>query len=199
MPSSAFSSSATHGSLLARVVERDQPAWCQLVDLYGPLIASWCRQCGLDAHATADVMQEVFLAVSTKIGSFRSAAGGGAFRGWLWSVTRSKVVDRFRQQQRAVAGVGGSTAAQRIQLIADPTAIPDGEPTDELSLHQLTRRALEQVRSEFQPQTWQAFWRTVVDGLSTEAVAKEMGVSCAAVRQSRSRILRRLRIHLDVG
>jgi RNA polymerase sigma-70 factor (ECF subfamily) len=52
---------------------------------------------------------------------------------------------------------------------------------------------LEFIRSEFEPRTWQMFWRSVVDGVATATVGAELGVSAAAVRQARSRVLRRLR------
>jgi RNA polymerase sigma-70 factor (ECF subfamily) len=52
---------------------------------------------------------------------------------------------------------------------------------------------VELVRGEFEERTWQAFWLTVIDGRSTAAVAAQTGVTPAAVRQARSRILRRLK------
>ncbi len=83
-----------------------------------------------------------------------------------------------------------------MQQVIDPTSVPDDEPTGDLQLQQLTSRALSQVRSEFESRTWQAFWRSVVDGIATSEVAKELEMSEATVRQSRSRILRRLRQQL---
>ena len=79
------------------------------------------------------------------------------------------------------------------QVVDANTIIPDEEPTGKLQLQQLTKRALDQVESEFEPKTWQAFWRSTVDGIATEIVARELSISSAAVRQSRSRILRRIR------
>ena len=83
-----------------------------------------------------------------------------------------------------------------MQQVIDPFPIPDEEPTGDLQMRSLTARALVQVQSEFEPRTWQAFWRSVVDGISTDEVAFELQVSAATVRQSRSRILRRLRQQL---
>ncbi|MDP1564243.1 MAG: sigma-70 family RNA polymerase sigma factor [Pirellulaceae bacterium] len=57
-------------------------------------------------------------------------------------------------------------------------------------------RGLEQIRPEFQSHTWEAFWRTVVDGQATAIVATELNLSLASVRQAKSRILRRLRQQL---
>ena len=69
-------------------------------------------------------------------------------------------------------------------------------PTTVEQLDDLVHRAAEQVRSEFEPETWQAFWRSAIDGIPTAVVAKELGVTPAAIRQNRARIMRRLRQQL---
>ncbi|MDZ4851381.1 MAG: sigma-70 family RNA polymerase sigma factor [Pirellulaceae bacterium] len=189
------STNATRPSLLDRAANRDEEAWRQLVDLYGPLIDGWCRRCNLDSHAVADVIQEVFITISKSIGHFRAVPGKGAFRSWLWMITRNKVIDRCRKYKDSLPP-GGSSALRIISQLPDPESIPDDEPSDPDLLGSLTRRALAQLEAEFLPSTWQAFWRTVVDGLATDVVAIELGLSTASVRQARSRILRRLRLQL---
>jgi len=144
-------------------------------------------------------MQEVFLSVSNSIGRFRSPPGAGAFRGWLWRITRNKLLDRRRQQNRNPKADGGSIALRRLTSVADPISIPDEEPRDDNALKDLTSRALKQLQAEFQPQTWTAFWRSAIDGMTSEMVAVELGMSAAGVRQARSRILRRLRRYLNEG
>ena len=44
--------------------------------------------------------------------------------------------------------------------------------------------------------TWQAFWRTAVEGQAPKNVAAELGVRPDAVRMAKSRVLRRLRDEL---
>jgi RNA polymerase sigma-70 factor (ECF subfamily) len=75
--------------------------------------------------------------------------------------------------------------------VADPLPGPDAEETAENS--QLYRRALEQVRSEFEAHTWQAFWRTAIEDRSPATLAGELGMTPAAIRQAKSRVLRRLK------
>jgi RNA polymerase sigma-70 factor (ECF subfamily) len=58
------------------------------------------------------------------------------------------------------------------------------------------QRALHQVQAEFEPQTWSAFWKVVVEERSTADVASELGLSANSVRQAKSRVLRRLRDQL---
>ena len=63
-------------------------------------------------------------------------------------------------------------------------------------LREVILKALELVRVEFAESSWKAFWRSSIDGLPTDVVAEELEITAAAVRQARSRIMRRLRIEL---
>ena len=57
---------------------------------------------------------------------------------------------------------------------------------------------LEIVKADFREKTWQAFYRTAVDGQTSQAVAEELGMQAAAVRRAKFRVLKRLRDALDV-
>jgi RNA polymerase sigma-70 factor (ECF subfamily) len=78
-----------------------------------------------------------------------------------------------------------------LQELSDPaTAFPE-EPAEEVA--SLYHRALELVRGEFEERSWQMFWRVAVDGHEVGAIAADLGVSPAAVRKAKSRVLLRLR------
>jgi hypothetical protein len=51
----------------------------------------------------------------------------------------------------------------------------------------------QQVRGEFEEATCRAFWQPVVESRPSATVAAETAGTPAAIRQARSRILRRLR------
>jgi RNA polymerase sigma-70 factor (ECF subfamily) len=74
------------------------------------------------------------------------------------------------------------------------------EPSEDLphddADRQLFRRALEQIRSEFNERTWQAFWRVAIDGLVPKEAAEELGMRPGTVRVAKSRVLHRLRQEL---
>jgi RNA polymerase sigma-70 factor (ECF subfamily) len=53
--------------------------------------------------------------------------------------------------------------------------------------------ASEQVRREVQDTTWQAFWKTAIEGQSGKQVATALGLSVTAVYNARSRVRARLR------
>ena len=89
---------------------------------------------------------------------------------------------------------GGSTALAGLHAIVDP--IPLDDPTEPDHAASLMHRALEQIRDDFVETTWDLFWRATVLGHPTDLIANENGVTPAAVRQAKSRVLRRLRKQL---
>jgi RNA polymerase sigma-70 factor (ECF subfamily) len=178
----------TSVSLLQRLRTDDQEAWQRLYKLYAPLVAHWCQRGGVRAADIDDVCQDVFRAVAGGLSGFRRERPGDTFRGWLHGITRFKVVDHFRKNQRN-EGEGGSDAQRRLLDLP----VPEMDDNDEVEISSLYHRALEMVRAEFEERTWQAFWRVAIDGLTPAVVASELGVSAAAIRQAKSRILRRLK------
>jgi RNA polymerase sigma-70 factor (ECF subfamily) len=184
-------SRVTSRSLLQRARDRQPDAWQRLVFLYDPLVRHWCRRGGVALQDLDDVVQEVFAKVFAALDTFRHRDPSDRFRGWLHGVTRHRILEHFRRLQQHDVAAGGTEHQLLIMNRADSVPPPDAE--EAVLVGQLYRRALEFIRGEFEPSTWQMFWRSVVDGLSTAAVAAEAGVSEGAVRQSRSRVLRRLR------
>lgn len=173
--------------MLQRVQTKDAEAWRRLVQIYSPLIYSWCRHGGLKDADAADLMQEVWRSVSGHIERFDKGTGG-TFRGWLWTITRNKLRDYFRSRQGKPEAIGGSEARERFQ------EIPDDEPADSAPNSQsVLHRALEMIRGDFEEHTWKAFWRTTVDGATAGEVARDLGMETDAVYQAKARILRRLR------
>jgi RNA polymerase sigma-70 factor (ECF subfamily) len=177
-------------SLLERLRANDGTAWQRVIHLYEPLVRSWCRRCGLGAEDAEDVAQEVFAGAAAGFGGFHRDRPGDTFRGWLRGITRLQVALHFRRIQGRPQAEGGSAAWQQLQAVPGPLADADAAETAEVG--QLYRRALEQVRGEFAERTWQAFWLTAVEGRLPADLAGELGMTSAAIRQAKSRVLRRL-------
>jgi RNA polymerase sigma-70 factor (ECF subfamily) len=177
---------------------QEPDAWVCFVRLYGPLLYTWCRRRGLQPHDAADAVQEVCRAVHRRIGEFRHASRG-AFRSWLWTITRNKILDMHRT--RGTPAVGGSGHHEAMQQVTmDQPAEEESLLTDAGDRVALMRRALELIRPCFEPTTWDAFWRSSVEGRHTADVAADLQMSLAAVRKARSRVLQRLRLVLaDLG
>ncbi len=190
-PSGARPTSLT---LLQRLRANDYEAWRTMVQLYSNLVSHWCARGGVRGADAEDVAQEVFRAAATHLENFRRDQPGHSFRAWLRGITRHMVLQHFRRSARHPKAMGGTDALLRLGAVEDgtpPDAADDEDPAEELD--GLRRRALQLVRGEFEERTWQAFWLTVVEGRSPVAIAAEMGVSSAAIRMAKSRVLRRLK------
>jgi RNA polymerase sigma-70 factor (ECF subfamily) len=182
----------TRASLLARLGDpQDRAAWQQFVELYGSLVYGFARRRGLQDADAADLTQEVFAALAGAAGRWKYDPGQGSFRGWLYGVTRNKLARFLERRRLEPVGSGGSDA--RLRLDEEPSQEPDLEAAWEQEFQQqLFRLAAAEVRESFAPTTWQAFWRTAVEGRPAAAVAAELGLSVGAVYVAKSRVLARV-------
>jgi RNA polymerase sigma-70 factor (ECF subfamily) len=165
-------------------------AWDRLFFLYRPLVLYWCSRSGIRDDSAEDVVQEVFRELTRSLAAFQANRAGATFRGWLRGITRNCVLTYFRKENRHTPAEGGSLAQLQLAQLPDLGAEEDDAPEQSTGLY---RRALELVRGEFQERTWQMFWLVVVEQRSPAQVAAEMGVTSAAVRLAKSRVLGRLR------
>ena len=67
------------------------------------------------------------------------------------------------------------------------------EPDEEPVYHKLFLRACDLIHTDFNENTWKAFWRVVVDGQTPKEVAEELSMKPGTVRVAKSRVLQRLR------
>ncbi|MBN2580575.1 MAG: sigma-70 family RNA polymerase sigma factor [Pirellulales bacterium] len=188
-------------TLLDLVKARHSGAWQRLVDLYGGVVYRWCRQSGLKAEDAADVVQEVFLSVASHVAEFRRARPRDSFTAWLSTITRNKIRDCFRRQADRPQARGGTQAQQRLLEVSesDPSSALEEWPraADIVDAERiLTQRTVELVRLEFEPHTWEAWYKTAIEGRPAADVAADLGMSLHAVYKAKSRILLRLRQEL---
>jgi RNA polymerase sigma-70 factor (ECF subfamily) len=191
MPDPA-SSISTSVSLLARVGQREPRAWEEFTQLYGPVVYCWGRRAGLNCHDAADIVQNVFLAVARNVHKLSVDGPGDSFRGWLWILTRNRVRDFWRSGKGKPQAEGGTEAERRLLNVSD-RVLADADPEPSETRRTLVHQALEVVRSASEPHTWDAFWRTAVEGKDAAEVAAALGMTPKAVRQAKYRVLCSLR------
>jgi RNA polymerase sigma-70 factor (ECF subfamily) len=180
---------STSTGLVEGVRQRLPEAWRRLAHLYGPLVFGWCRRVGLQVRDAEDVLQEVFLTVAARIGDYAHDQPGATFRGWLRTITRNKLGDWLRRHARQEQPAGGSEGQLRLLELTPPESV-EGDQADRSELYQ---RAVALIQAEFEPRSWQAFWRVVVEEANPAEVAAALGMTRNAVYIARSRVLRRLR------
>ena len=182
----------TRATLIARLGDgHDAEAWGEFIRLYGPVVYGFARNRGLQDADAADLMQEVMRSVARNASKMRYDPARGTFRGWLYTVTRNKIYNFLTSNRNRPRASGDSGAQERLDSIPDK-----GDPDEDWELEyqrRLSAKAMDRVKTEFHKATWDAFWKTAVEGLPALEVGNELKMSTGAVYVAKSRVIARLR------
>ena len=181
---------STSESLLIRLRSPiDQEAWSRFVGLYTPLIFYWAHQTGMQTNDAADLVQDVLSIAFQKLPTFEYQRNG-SFRGWLRTVTLNKRREHLRRN--TVNALRGKDSA--LAQVADPSA----RETWDLQYRQaLVARAMELLRDQFQPTTWQALTQYAIHGRPAQEVADEFKLSVWTIYAAKARLMKKLRLELE--
>jgi len=180
---------STSSSMIRGLKGLSPERWESFVLVYSPLIRFWIRRKGVHPQAVEDICQECLRTIFAGIEHFERNANQGSFRGWLRTIVNRRVVDHIRSN-------GHEHPAP--QLVLEGIVQPDGRYPDAIeaeqqALHELKARAMELVRRSTAEKTWQMFWASAVEDVSTAEIAARFGVTKDAVRVAKGRVLNRLR------
>lgn len=176
----------TSPSLLDQLRRPDQrEAWGRFSDLYTPLLYYWARGQNLTESDAADLVQEVFVVLVTKLPEFRYDRDR-SFRSWLRTIT----INKHRELKR-----------RRKPESLDPAHEPavddsrDSFEEKEYRTH-VVRQMLHILKPQFPPSTWQLFQEHVIDGRDAREIAGARHVTLGTIYAAKSKVLHRLRQEL---
>lgn len=189
-------------TLVKRLKENEPDAWRELLLRYGPLVDWWIAESNLQKPDRDDIFQDVFVTVAEGIQRFSEEGKPNSLRGWLRIMTRSRVVDHFRRNNRTWPAKGGEAALAEILDVPDELTSHAGTTENAgtekaIELQRLLAPALAIAKSKVNERTWKAFWGTAVEDRPTADIAQDLGITPSAVRLAKSRVLRRLRDLLE--
>jgi RNA polymerase sigma-70 factor (ECF subfamily) len=165
---------------------QQQAAWERFAELYTPLLYYWARGQGLAEADAADLVQEVFVVLVTKLPTFRYDRDG-SFRAWLRTVTLNKHRElRRRKTTQALA-----------PAFDQPQEDPHRLLEEKEHRQYLVQQMLQIVKPEFPPSTWQLFDAYVIQRRTPQEIAASHGISTTTVYAAKCKVLHRLRIELD--
>jgi RNA polymerase sigma-70 factor (ECF subfamily) len=187
----------TSFSLLQRL--RSQPdaeSWQRLVALYTPLIQGWLRRHAVAPADADDLTQEVMAVVVRELPNFQHNQRRGAFRSWLRTITVHRLRASWRARRLRPAATGDSDFLKMLDELEDPSS-GLSRLWDQQHDQHVARRLMELVEPQFEPTTWRAFRRVVLDGVKAAVAAAELRLSVNAVLLAKSRVLGRLRQEME--
>lgn len=177
------------GRLRATPVDSD---WVRFMGVYEPLLRGWLRRKEVLGHDSDDLVQNVLAVVVRRMADFEHNGRAGAFRTWMRTITLNCLREYWREKKASPPGVGGSNIQELVAQLEDPNSQLSQFWNHEHD-RQVMRKLLEDLKSEFELRTWQAFDLFALQARPAAEVAKELGISANAVFIAKSRVLARLR------
>ncbi len=184
---------ATRQSLVLRLVNlRDDTAWYEFTEIYGPLIRRLARSNDLQGSDADDLVQDVFRKVASAMKQEVYDPARGSFRAWLFTIARNVIVNHQLARRQQPLGTGDTAIADLIGELPAPSAEEAAQFETEYRRRLLTW-ATQRISGEFSKLAWDIFWRAGVDGGRPKQVAEALGTTVGTVYYYKSRVMTRLR------
>ncbi len=181
-------------SLVSALRRGSDRAWSRLAQIWGRTIYQFCKGRNLKHEDCEEIVQAVLVKIYRYISQFERDGQQMRLRHWAYTIVRREIAthcDRYL----AKPGSPGGEDYQRI--LGEIQSDEDAEESSVAFRNQLVGNILESIRSDFDPNVWQAFELFSVQGMDGPTVAKRLNMNANAVRQAAHRVRRRLRNELE--
>ena len=180
----------TRSSLIQRLKATiNGESWEEFFHTYWELIYNVARRAGLSEADAQDIVQETILKVHNSLDRFEYNRKRGTFKGWLRTVTRSRLNDFFKKQQRRPAlNQPLEEAADELQNLEDPEGPEIEKIWDEEWNRNLIQAALSRTKKLSSPKQFQIFKCHYIDEWTVRETCRTLGVNAAQVYMAKQRV-----------
>lgn len=183
----------TRATLILRLKDwQDQASWQDFFDTYWKLIYRVALKGGLAEAEAQEVVQETMIAVAKHMPTFEYNPAIGSFKGWLLNMTRWRMLDHIRRQNKHRAKiaqpVGCTDETQLINQVADPASLNLDALWNSEWEKNLFEAALSKVKRKVDPQKYQIFDFYVNKEWPPEKVAETFGIPVDQVYLIKNRV-----------
>jgi len=188
--------SRTTTTLLEGLVDpRNESAWRRFYDRYTPMLLSFAKRVGLNDADAQDVVSDTLVTFLQQYRAGRYDRARGRLKSWLGGIARHKIrrcLSKGRPVSLNASGSGDGPG------LPEPAAVCDLDAAfeHEWQLQRLSE-ALEVLRGESDPTTYQAFDLYALKNWPVDKVASFLELKPNSVYISKSRMLKRLRHILE--
>ena len=180
----------TRSSLIQRLKATiNGESWEEFFHTYWELIYNVARRAGLSEADAQDIVQETVLKVHNSLDRFEYNRKRGTFKGWLRTVTRSRLNDFFKKQQRRPAlNQPLEAAGDELQNLEDPEGPEIEKIWDEEWSKNLIQSALNRTKKLSSPKQFQIFKCHYIDEWTVRETCRTLGVNAAQVYMAKQRV-----------
>lgn len=188
----------TRSTLLERLKDlEDESSWRVFFDSYAKIIHGVAVKSGLQPQDAQDVVQETVVSVAKHIGGFEYDRSRGSFKSWLLTITRSKIITRWRRNSREPslpnAEASSATSTSPIEKFPDPASNQLEEIWEREWQQAILSRAMDSLKKMVDPAHFQVFDCLVNKGWSVAEVENRLGVKPEQAYLIKSRVTARLK------
>jgi len=186
-------------NFVARLRARDEAAWFELWETFGPVLRAQLSRWGkgrIGPETANDLSQETLAALSDSIDTY-DPARGARFSTWLLAIAKHTLGDEIDRRMALKRG-GGRKAAS----LDDAWMARSGDPAVDAEYEAAVFRAkveaaLRAVEREADFTDFTIYRMRVLDGVSGKEVAKQLGMSEPTVSRRLARVRDLLRTKLQ--
>ncbi len=154
----------------------------KLYERFLPYALTVTRRFGVAERYRADVVQDIFSGVFTKLAAFD--ANKAQFSTWFRTIAVRKTVDFLRRREKF----------RLTELVA---ILPEKEPTSPIAFDDIDNDSLFRALAALPPGFRAVFNLYAVDGYKHREIGQLLGISTSASRSQYARARKQLRRHLD--
>ncbi len=190
----------TRSSLIHRLKATiNGESWQDFFNTYWELIFNVARRAGLSHADAQDVVQETIVKVHKSFDRFQYDRKRGSFKGWLRSVTRSRLAEHFKKQQKRLPlnqPFEDSSKNPTTEII-DPNGLELKKIWKEEWHKHIIHSALTRLKRVVSPKQFQIFKCYCIDEWTVSEISKALNVNAAQIYMAKQRVGKLFRQELE--
>lgn len=172
------------GKLIKECAAGKSRAQAQIYELFAPKMFGVCLRYSKDSTEAEDNLQEGFLKIFEKVGTFRHE---GSFEGWIRRIMVNISLEKFRKQH--------------LLHPVEDISIFEATQFSEDIISSISAKDLLRLIQQLPPRYKMVFNLYVLDGLNHKEIAKEMSISVGTSKSNlaRARLILKKKVANEFG
>jgi RNA polymerase sigma factor (sigma-70 family) len=184
-----MSNAETRVSVIVGVCRRDPERWRDFDAIYRPILLAYLLKRGLEESEASDVVQDIFVKLLGKIGTYDRARG--KFRTWLFRIAHNTLIDHARRRAAYNKAKEGWVAHVLTATLSESQRM--AEQWAKIHCEKILEHALKTVRKRTSSKAWACFEQRLLRDRPAAAIAAELKIEPNGVYVYASRVLKQVR------
>ncbi len=185
-------------SFIRRLRERDETAWFELWEIFGPVLRGQLTKWGkgrIGVETVRDLTQETLAALSNSIQRY-DPAKGARFSTWLLAIAKHSLGDEIDRRMALKRGAGVKPAELDERFMGQAAGVEADEAYEQCVFRAKVYAGIRRVEGEADFMHFQVYRMRVFDAQPGKEVAEQLGISEPTVSRHLQRVRDLLRARM---